>query len=386
MNFVFLARLTGVLRGHAEDARALATILRDQLDGRTGLYGDEFGGGYAPIQDRAVLCVLRHARNGAPVPAELVTLCRRWYGASLRMAVLLAVPHRDSVLVIGPGARLRSRTADGLGLPLTETIGAPPRRYGIGRDSRPDEIAWEWRDADDQAAELRKLMGVPPAALAVECGVGDLFLRGVVEGRAANALLAEQGLRSLHPLRIRRYRSGDLAAWWPEFTSGDAPHAGATSIGGVLHTLQPQPIGPRAGTDTQHWGGSEIQRCEIVGGELVATFRTSRGLTRPSGVVVEQVQRVPLPAGEVALDLVIDLDGAREVRGEQPAPRPPSPAPPRLEPAPPSAPPPAGEDELVATRAQGREILAFVDRMMDGTAGPGASARLRRMVAGTFRL
>lgn len=399
-NFLLLSHLTAALHGRSEDADALEGMLRSQLDGRAGLFADEAGGSYAHIQIEVALVLIRLDRDGRLGDAGLGAVARRWFGAVVYLLALLAVPFRGSVLVAGPGSRLRYPVADGISVVLQLMLGELPRRFGIRGGSKPDAVTYDWKGAEDQADRLLKLIGVPPQDLAAECGVSRLELRSVVFESSRTAIasaLARHPLRSLHPLRIRRYRSGVLAAWWESFTSHDAPHAGAVVEAGGVRALQPQPIGPRAYNprkpdapwDHQHWGGSNEQRGFVEGDRLVGEFRTRVGKSSPGDEgdpTRPQLRWTPLPPGEPVLSLVIDQDGAREEGASAPPPRvhvPVEPPHPGAEPKP--EPPRGGEGELVATRAQIEAVLAFLDTMIAGEAGRGASSRLRAMIADLLR-
>lgn len=404
LNLGMLSMLTGALRGVFVDAESLAYVLGLQLgerspvrsEHRAGLYGDEFGGGYAHLQTEIVLILLRHARNGNALPAGLLPVARRWYGAALLILAACAVRHRDSLIVVSPKSRCREPTARTLALPLQLTCNAPPRMYGIDGGGQ-DAAVYQWRGAEAGAAELRDLVGVAPHVLAAECGVraqdlGDWIANPTRE----RGLALAARLRCFWPLHLRRYASGDLAAWWSEFTSGDAPCAGATSIGGEHRALQPLPIGPRAGTDHQHYGGPNLHRAWVEGAGLVGEFTTAWGVHSERSPVTTQRRRVPMPTGEIVLDLVIDAEGAREARGGgQPAPPAPKPPPGQPAPAPPAPPlpgtpqpepPRGGDEEPVATRGQGQALLAYLDSMIAGTSGRGASGELRRRLVEAFKL
>jgi hypothetical protein len=383
-NLKLLARLTGTLRGDAPSARELCDLWLGELDGRDGLGSDEFGGGYSGIPVMAALCVVRRARDGG-IAGDLLAAARRWYGAMLRMRALLAVPHRDSVVTIGPGARLRSPTVEALQPFVQATIGAPVRRYGIAEGSGGrDQAAYFWRGDDQAAARIRELTGGPPK-LAGECGVDPGSLRSWIErGDPALGRELARGLRLHHPTVIRRYPGGDLAAWWPAFTSGDAPCAGAVSIGGEISVLQPQPIGPRSGTDTQHWGGANTHRAAVeeATGELVGQFVTATGLTSPDGEARRREHRVPLPPGEPILELVIGPEGVGEYDAPPPGPRPEPLDPPRPRPPGPPAPPPLAED----CRARGRRVLDALLVMRGRRPGTVTADQLEALIREEFGL
>jgi hypothetical protein len=393
LNWAMLADLTGALNGDARAAEGLAYVFRGQLGeltaDRAGLYGDESGGGYAPLQHEIALVLIRHERTGHRLPAGLGAIARRWYGAALRYTALTAAAHRDSVLVIGPGSRARSPVADGLGLPTQLTLGALPRRFGIG-GGPADRPEYFWRD-DAGAARMRRLMGVHPAALAAEVGVSVEDLRAWVYRRdpGAGRRLAA-GLRSMHELRIHGWAGGDLLAYWPAYTVGGGPMGGASSVGGRVYGLMPQPVGPRAAVDSQHYANADLeQRVWIEGGLLVGQFRTSvspaDGSRRP---IATQRQSIPIPAaGQPALSLVIDHDGAREggwppTRGPGPSAPPPA-TPPPISTPPPSTPPPATADDC---RERGQRALDGLLVMRGRRPGRMTADQLEALIREEFGL
>lgn len=400
-NWYWLGLLSGVLRDHGPDVVDLTRAIAVQLGELTprndrehrGLYGDETGGGYAAIQDAIILGAILYQRRGGSLPATLVDLCRQRYGAGLKLRSLLAVPYRDSIHVAGPGSRLRTPWPTGLSEDIQLVIGAPSRRFGIRGNSPQDQVEYFWRDADKEAAALRKLMGVPPHKLAAECGVDHRELaQWIARPSAERGISLAAGLRSLYPLRIRRYREhGALAAWWEVFASHDAPHAGSVVEGDSIHALQPQPIGPRAGKDHQHWSPRDRddnlvpQTCEIKGRELVATFTTAAGIHNSAGSPVKvQERKVRLPAGDAVLDLLIDLDGAREVSASQrPAPTPPRPAP-RPAPRPPVEPPQPGTEPRPEPPRRDGSVQRILDAFLLMRVGklPGGADAMERVIRG----
>lgn len=148
----------------------------------------------------------------------------------------------------------------------------------------------------------------------------------------------------------------------------------------------------RGGPKQVHWSS-------WTGGLAVTHVATSlRGFGRhdpPAGMPVGQLRTTtPWTGPEVPIPELPALPG-----GEQPAPPAPAPAPKpppgQPAPAPPSPPlpgtpqpepPRGGDDEPVATRGQGRALLAYLDAMIAGTAGRGASGELRRRLVKTFGL
>lgn len=369
LNWWWLSALTGILNGSSEDAKGLSSRLLGQLEGGSaerpdGIYGDEFGGGYAPLQHEVVLVLIRNERNGGRLSGALGKLALRWYGTSLRLAALLAVLHRDSVIVIGPGSRARSPVVDGLSLPLQLTLGALPRRFGVSGGA-PDKAEYFWRE-DNGAGKMRRLMGVTPVALAAEAGVPFEELRAWVYRRdsAAGVRLAS-GVRSMNPLRVHGWANGDLLAYWPEYRVGGGPMGGASSINGKIESLLPRPVGPRNDTDSQHFASEDlVQKTWIEWGSLVGEFNTSLGPPDGSREPIKtQRQRIPIPAGRPVLSLLIDRNGARELPGlgaSEPAPGA-LPVEPTPVPQPqPSPPPSGGENERVLA------ILAKFQQMRRG--------------------
>jgi hypothetical protein len=319
----------------AGDRSAVQRIIDRMIEevDSTGAAGLDWGG-YAGvcIGSGIVALACAHMRG----PSELLEVARRWESAVVHRLALHAVPHRGTLLVVAPGARLRAPTAWTLHLRLQAWLRSPLGWYGHVVeppglelvDLPPEEIRRRatmqatWLGLDRgrwwKVTGLRLLQRISPPVSMVGEGWVNLPIAGV-RGFVA-------GLRSASPMIIRAYEDGSRASWYPELACHDAPAPAAVwhASGQRWEVAQPPGIGPAAGRELQWWPKSRFVTLE-EGGQLVSRGMAAVGISQP-GAIHELELWVKLPTARVRYEVVLSRGPAVVREGATPAP-PPAPGP-----------------------------------------------------------
>lgn len=278
---------------------------------------------------------------------------------------LAAVPHRDSIIVLGPGVRMqRQPVATVAGAVLQRLLGLPRRSYGShGQVSLSDngggplpDAAPHWRDAGEGGL-VEEVLAAARIDLFSPQEI-DQLRRFIFEGIAAPALFGD--LRLWFPQHFARTRDR-FVAWGAEW-GGDNPLVLTSRDGDRLLCPYP-PV-----------RGSDAKKPFFGGGEAVHAGGT-RFSVRWHGTPVHGAPRTDYVAElEAFLDpaaattaVVVDRQGLRQEGASQPPPPPPpGPPPPGPQPEPPPPEPPDPPSDPAADflgslrpadRALGQRIL-----------------------------